>query len=113
MQGQRVAACSQVELLHALHLQAEGRQVDVHRLAVHHQGVDTQAAVDVGEVAAVDADDVVARTAMHRVARAHLREGVVAGAAFDAVGDAESGDERLVAFDVDLGRAVDDVVLND
>ncbi|MNT52882.1 hypothetical protein D3C72_1899330 [compost metagenome] len=97
MQGQRVAACAQVELLEALHLRAEGRQVDVHRLAVHDEGVDAQAAVEAREVAAVDADRVVACAAMHHIARADIDEGVVAGAAFEAVGEAELGDDLVVA----------------
>ncbi|MNL06368.1 hypothetical protein D3C87_1270010 [compost metagenome] len=79
----------------------------MHGGAVHDERVDAQATVEAREVAAVDADRVVARATVHRVARAHLREGVVAGTAFEAVGEAESGDERVVAVGVDLRGVVE------
>lgn len=44
---------------------------------------------------------------MHRGARADLQEGVVASAAFEAVGEAESGDERVVALGVGLRGVVE------
>ncbi|MCY1237429.1 hypothetical protein D9M72_501240 [compost metagenome] len=79
----------------------------MHRLAIHHQRVDAQAAVELREVAADDMNGVVARAGMHHVARADVQEGVVAAAAFESVGEAELGDEHVVMVGVFLGHVVE------
>ncbi|MNL70545.1 hypothetical protein D3C87_1955630 [compost metagenome] len=47
---------------------------------------------------------------MHHVARADVGEGVVAGTAFEAVGEAEPGDERVVALGPGLRRVIERTV---
>ncbi|MNV17103.1 hypothetical protein D3C71_1078850 [compost metagenome] len=52
---------------------------------------------------------VIARAAVYHVTRAHLQEGVVACTAFEAVGEAEPGDDLVVSFGVALRRVIEHV----
>ncbi|MNE49632.1 hypothetical protein D3C80_1441650 [compost metagenome] len=62
------AAGAQIEDIDVLHLQTQGRQIQVEVFAIQLQGIDTRAAVDRQEVEGVDVDHIVTAAAMDGVA---------------------------------------------